>query len=310
MDFWHSKNGKLVITAAGLLLFVIVCAVVMRSLTGETLADREEATQMQVEETAEDIADAAAEASEGNTGDESVDSAAEGDITDEPEEAASDKGEQDEVYDQEDVGEKKMKAVEGKKYVAITIDDGPDGSGCKEYLDIARENDIHLTFFVVGEKIAAHTKQLGEMIEAGCEIGNHSTTHGYLSEMSAEEIKQEIETCDKNIAFAAPDAVVRFARAPYFSYSDAVYENVGYPLIQSAVNEADSDQEEETRKRLSSLQDGDIMLMHCWNEGSKAALRALVPEMIEDGYVFVTVSELFELKEVTPENGKVYYNIP
>ena len=200
-------------------------------------------------------------------------------------------------------------AMSDKKYVAITVDDGPDGAGCEEYLSIARENDIKLTFFVVGENIASHASQINDITSLGCEIGNHSMTHAYLNEMSASEVTSEIEGCDKAIASVSPDIKVSFARAPYYAYSDTLKETIWYPLIESAVNEGDSDDEETTASNLLSLKDGDIMLMHCWNEGSKKALAEHVADMKADGYEFVTVSELFAIKGVTPENGVVYRNV-
>ena len=38
------------------------------------------------------------------------------------------------------------------------------------------------------------------------------------------------------------DAKISFARAPYFAYSDLVCSEVGYPLIDAALAESDSDQ--------------------------------------------------------------------
>ena len=196
-----------------------------------------------------------------------------------------------------------------EKLLAITVDDGPDGEGCKAYLEICRENDIVLTFFVIGQNIEAHSGQLREMLDAGCEIGNHSWSHGYLNSMTADELQREIGDTNEMIRRSVPEAEISLARAPYFAYSDLVYESVGYPLIDAALAESDADQEAKTLQTLLSAEDGDIVLLHCWNQGSIRALREAVPKLKEKGFRFVTVSGLLEAKGVDPKAGTVYRHV-
>jgi len=196
-----------------------------------------------------------------------------------------------------------------EKLLAITVDDGPDGEGCGAYLEICRENDIVLTFFVIGQNIEAHSGQLREMLDAGCEIGNHSWSHGYLNSMTADELQREIGDTNEMIRRSVPEAEISLVRAPYFAYSDLVYESVGYPLIDAALAESDADQEAKTLQTLLSAEDGDIVLLHCWNQGSIRALREAVPKLKEKGFRFVTVSGLLEAKGVDPKAGTVYRHV-
>ncbi|MCR4947460.1 MAG: polysaccharide deacetylase family protein [Lachnospiraceae bacterium] len=195
------------------------------------------------------------------------------------------------------------------KYVAVTVDDGPDGTGCGEYLRICLEQDIRLTFFVVGQNIESNSEQLEAMINAGCEIGNHSWSHSNLTTMSEDEIRSEISDTTDGICNVLPQAKVSFVRAPFFAYSDLVYDTVEYPLIDAALAESDSEQSDKTLETLLSATDGDIILLHCWNEGSITALEKAIPEMKENGFEFVTVSELFNIKGVEPHPGSVYRHI-
>lgn len=207
------------------------------------------------------------------------------------------------------LAEERMEEVAAEKLLAITVDDGPDGAGCEEYLKICRENDIAITFFVIGQNIEKNKEQLQEMLDAGCEIGNHSWSHGYLTNMTAEKIQKELGDTDEAIRSYAPDARISFVRAPYFAYNDLVYEQVGYPLIDAALAEGDSDQSAKTLQTLLGAGDGDIVLLHCWNQGSIQALREAVPKLKEQGFRFVTVSELFEEKGVEPTPGTVYRHV-
>lgn len=197
---------------------------------------------------------------------------------------------------------------ENTKYVAITIDDGPDGSGTKGYLNLIEKTGIRATFFVVGKQIATNGKQLKQMAELKCEIGNHSWTHDYLNTMSEDEIKDEISKVDKAVSVMVPDYTMQLVRAPYFAYSNKMYKTIEAPIIDAAKAEVDQD-EEATLNVLLNVKDGDIVLLHSWNTASLKALETAIPTLKEQGVVFVTVSQLFKLQNVTPENGKVYRNI-
>ena len=114
----------------------------------------------------------------------------------------------------------------GKKLIAITVDDGTDGEGTKSYLELSKKYNIPLTFFVIGNWSVNHAGQLQEILDAGCEIGNHSANHVNLTELSANEIKKEIEDAKKTVRKYAPDAQMNFVRAPYLAYNDTVLDAV------------------------------------------------------------------------------------
>ena len=58
---------------------------------------------------------------------------------------------------------------------------------------------------------------------------------------------------------------------------------------------------------VDNVKDGSVVLMHDIHQWSvKAAIRA-IPELVEQGYKLVTVSELAEAKGVKLENGAAHY---
>ncbi len=211
--------------------------------------------------------------------------------------------------EQDESGKMEAAEAEVKKYVAITVDDGPDGAGCEEYLRICREQDIRITFFVIGQNLEKNGSQLRDMLDAGCEIGNHGWSHADLTTLSKDKIITEIVETTERIKSLSENAEVTLARAPYFAYSSLVSEAVGYPLIDAAIAESDPDQSDKTYATLLSADDGEIVLLHCWNDGSIRALEKAVPEMKAKGYQFVTVSEMFRIKGVEPQEGIVYRHV-
>ena len=57
---------------------------------------------------------------------------------------------------------------------------------------------------------------------------------------------------------------------------------------------------------VESVRDGDVILLHDMSDSSVEAALAIVDELKEEGFTFVTATELARLKGVTIEPGKVY----
>jgi peptidoglycan/xylan/chitin deacetylase (PgdA/CDA1 family) len=71
------------------------------------------------------------------------------------------------------------KGASGKKAVAITFDDGPDPLTTPPLLKLLLKRRIKATFFVTGEKAAAHPKLVKELVRQWHLVGNHSYKHSY-----------------------------------------------------------------------------------------------------------------------------------
>jgi hypothetical protein len=64
------------------------------------------------------------------------------------------------------------------------------------------------------------------------------------------------------------------------------------------------------RKVISSIQDGDIILLHDSTEDNLEAACRIIDALQPLGYEFVTVEELFRLRGVTLEDGVIYKSAP
>lgn len=71
------------------------------------------------------------------------------------------------------------KGASGKKAVAITFDDGPDPLTTPPLLKLLLKRQVKATFFVTGEKAAAHPQLVKEIVRQGHLVGNHSFKHSY-----------------------------------------------------------------------------------------------------------------------------------
>ena len=61
------------------------------------------------------------------------------------------------------------------------------------------------------------------------------------------------------------------------------------------------------KRVLDKVEDGDIILLHDMSDSSVKAALEIIDRMQEQGYTFVTVSELAERRGTALEGGKVYY---
>ncbi len=202
----------------------------------------------------------------------------------------------------------------GKKLVALTFDDGPNTTITPLILDILEENDAVASFFLIGQYITDETKPVMEReVSLGCEISNHSWTHSYMNTLTPEEIKKEIQDTSNKI-YETVGITPKFFRPPYIVTSPEMYANIDLPFV-NGINCADWDASVTTEKKveliLTNIKDGDIVLLHDFdgNNNTVDALDTIIKGLKDDGYVLVTVSQLFELKGVEPNiENKIWTN--
>lgn len=98
--------------------------------------------------------------------------------------------------------------------VALTFDDGVDPVLTPQVLDILKKHRMHATFFVIGEKAAAHPELVRRMVAEGHSVGNHTYHHaGRFPLMSRADMIQEIQRCDEVLASVGVSS--RWFRPPF-----------------------------------------------------------------------------------------------
>ncbi len=192
-----------------------------------------------------------------------------------------------------------------KKLVAFTFDDGPYIQ-YNEILDILKENGAHATFFVWGQHCNESLKdELLRVVNEGSELGNHTWSHPYLTNLSEDEIREEIE---KTRALLESVTGIKnyLVRPPYGSSSMKVQFTVKTPLINWSVDSNDwnnGSYDKVYNNVMSKIKDGDIVLMHANYQFTVDAIRVMIPELIADGYQIVSVSELAAVREKQLTSG-------
>lgn len=204
---------------------------------------------------------------------------------------------------------------QGEKYIALTFDDGPTGNegGCTErLLDGLKERNAHATFFLCGYRVEDFHSMMDRYLAEGHEIGNHTADHIRLDIDTADGGLEQVSSNQEKIAAYTNDAPV-LMRPVGGAYNDAVLasmKQLGLPVILWNVDTLDwkyHDDADIVRQRIiDNAADGVIVLEHDLYEATVDGVLAAIDELQQQGYAFVTVSELAQLKGVTLEPGKVY----
>ncbi|MDE5738527.1 MAG: polysaccharide deacetylase family protein, partial [Oscillospiraceae bacterium] len=200
------------------------------------------------------------------------------------------------------------------KLIALTFDDGPNTTTTNEVLNILEEYHAVGSFFLIGDKINPESAEVVKRAyDMGCEIDNHSKTHSYMSEMSKEELAEEIRYVDDYV-YEITGEHTKFFRPPYIDISQSMYDEISLPFICGVgCNDSVSTTTAEQRAELaiSNAKDGMIILMHDFTGNSQTveALKTIIPTLQAQGYEFVTVSELFEKQNETPKKNILYNQV-
>lgn len=197
-----------------------------------------------------------------------------------------------------------------KPMVAITYDDGP-GKYTNQILDVLEKYNARATFFVVGKNVNGYPSTVKRAYNMGCEIGNHTYSHVYLTKQSVADLKTQISKTDAAVK-AATGVTTQILRPPYGSYkTNTVKANVGKPIIMWSVDTRDWEHKSASKTLASvksNVKDGSIILMHDIHKSTANAAESVVSYLKKQGYQLVTVSELAYYRGTTMKNGVGYGN--
>lgn len=198
-----------------------------------------------------------------------------------------------------------------KPMVALTFDDGPNPNSTPRILSTLDKYNAVGTFFDLGTNMASYPKVTKQEEAMGCEVSSHTYGHKNLNTLSSAEIQADMSKAENifvNTLGHKPNAI----RPPYGNANSTVKSTLKYPLINWDIDTEDwktrnADSIIEEVHKYSNL-DGRVILMHSIYGTTADAVERLVPELIQNGYQLVTVSELAKYKGVDLQAGKLYYD--
>ena len=186
-----------------------------------------------------------------------------------------------------------------KPVVALTFDDGPSRY-TEEILETLRRNEVCATFFVLGNKVEDYQEVLKKSVSYHNELGNHSYNHKWLSRLPINSLKEQIEKTQQ-VLQETLSYQPKYLRPTYGSVNDRIRKNTELKIVLWTVDTKDwkiTNVDRIIEKATTNIKDGDIILMHDIFERSSQALEKIIPILKEQGFQFVTISELEEVKKI------------
>ncbi|MGZ8829387.1 MAG: glycosyltransferase [Thermoanaerobaculia bacterium] len=206
------------------------------------------------------------------------------------------------------------------KMIALTIDDGPADKYTGQILDDLKKFGVKATFFVIGENAERYPGLVRRMWNEGHEIGNHTYTHPNMGAISEQHALAEINATQRVIQSLIGRSTYLF-RPPYNADAEPtsreevrpveIASSLRYITVGEYIDPQDwdpvarspdgrprprtaLDMLESTRTQIG-VEKGSCILLHDGG-GNRSETVKLIPmlitELTNQGYKFVTVSEL------------------
>lgn len=181
--------------------------------------------------------------------------------------------------------------------IAFTMNCAWNADDIDSILETLKNNDVHITFFMVGDWVDKYPEAVKKIYEAGHEIGSHSNTHPHVNNLSAEKNLEEINLSVNKIEKITGHKTNLY-RAPYGEYNNTVIKTAqenGFYTIQWNLDTLDYQGltgEEMWNRLKNKLDGGSIILSHNGTKHTADSLDMLVKNIKSSGFQFVTISEL------------------
>jgi peptidoglycan/xylan/chitin deacetylase (PgdA/CDA1 family) len=188
-----------------------------------------------------------------------------------------------------------------EKHIALTFDDGPDPTNTPVILDILKDK-AKATFFCIGKKAGGNEEIIRRIDAEGHLIGTHSYTHSiWFDFYSSGRMKEEFIR-SRDIIFNITGKQPLFFRPPYGIINPTVKKalrSFNFHVTGFSNRSLDTSLKNEYkifRRVTRKLKPGDIILFHDTIKESLPALEKLLIFAAEEGFKFLRLDELTQLK--------------
>ena len=192
--------------------------------------------------------------------------------------------------------------------VALTMNCAWNADDIDQILEVLKQNNAKITFFLVGDWIDKFPEAVKKIYEDGHEIASHSNTHPHVNNLTYEENIEEIEKSNEKIEKITGQRT-QIYRAPYGEYNNTVIQaaqDKGYYTIQWSLDTLDYTGltgDEMWNRIQDKIKAGDIILTHNGTKHTADSLDMLIKNIKQKGFEIVTVSNLIYTENYTINNN-------
>lgn len=184
-----------------------------------------------------------------------------------------------------------------EKKIAISFDAAWGNEHTKPILDILDQYGVKTTFFLVKFWAEKFPEDVLEIYNRGHELGNHSSTHPNMANLSAEQIVTELKGAESEIEKITGIRTTVF-RPPFGAYNNRLIETCeanGYFVIQWDVDSLDwkdISAEQIVERVTRNVKPGSIVLFHNNAQHVQKYLPLILEKLQAEGYEIVPVGQL------------------
>lgn len=188
-----------------------------------------------------------------------------------------------------------------KKELYLTFDNGYEEGYTAQILDVLMQKKVPAVFFVTGHYAQTQDVLLKRMVNEGHLIGNHSWHHSDLTQLSPNEIKDELESVETEVAKLTDQKDMRFMRPPKGIFDDRMLLVAGaleYTNVFWSIGYADWDQKNQRGGRyacqqvMGQLHPGAVIRLHAISRDNMEALGKIIDDARGQGYEFKRLDQM------------------
>jgi peptidoglycan/xylan/chitin deacetylase (PgdA/CDA1 family) len=205
-----------------------------------------------------------------------------------------------------------------EKTIALTFDDGPHPQFTLPLLEVLERHQVKASFFWLGVCVDQSPAIAQEIWQQGHWIGLHGYHHTSFPRLSAADLQADLAKTQAAIAHACRVDLayvqqhVRDVRPPngLFTPQTLTYLHQGNfrPVMWSVVPEdwLRPGVQIAAQRVIQQTQNGSVIVLHdgyCGGEDVAETADRLIPRLLEQGYTFVTIDQLWQQRDcptVTP----------
>lgn len=199
------------------------------------------------------------------------------------------------------------------KYAALIVTGGPNGAATEKMLEGLAARDAKANFFLRGEQLS----QFPALAERMASEGHELALEGYSAGSMVNDSRRKVAKSFADTRALLPKgSYARFLRPPEGEYSDAVRqvaEVTGLAMIHCKLDIrgwAAKDSTIQFAPMVELVADGDLVMLSDATAASVNASLAMVDRLRQEGFRFVTLSELARRRGVLIHPGRLYTAFP
>ncbi|WCK56706.1 polysaccharide deacetylase family protein [Aneurinibacillus sp. Ricciae_BoGa-3] len=189
-----------------------------------------------------------------------------------------------------------------EKLIALTFDDGPHPVYTPQISQLLEKYKARATFFVIGQRAESYKTLIQDLSKKGNEIANHTFSHPRLGRISKDKLLDEIKRTDDTI-YSLTHKHTHLFRPPGGVYNEKIITTarttshlvVMWSWTQDTKDWSNPGAAKIANKVISHAKPGNIVLFHDSGGNRLQTVKAveqILHDLTEQGYKFVTVSEL------------------